>query len=470
MNRPLRISDEAQTSKQPTKISINEDKPKSQNISEGKKLDLIAEKKRELDQVNQIKRTSEQLVMYFDHLTNMTDELSNSVQVLRLRVYGLLRGHLLAVAVVVAAGLRLVHVHNHIHVRVIEVVMTKGLDINTIPGRRHPEHADGLRRVATGRDRHHLLQEEDLVQQAKTVESIVVEYRYPEDAQRAIRTLNKVEFMGRPVFIREDREFESTSSSKDPRKAPEDCRLYVGNLPYSASWQDMKDLFRKAGRVLHTDIISDPETRRSTGSGLVVFDDPRDARTAIDTFHGYEWQGRTLEVCEVGTITERNRPPPHASRSANNGEPRESRPQRTERSESFHQGSDTGYAAANAPPPPAFSEGYDAYNATPPVPPQHFPVSTVGGPGASLSSHGPNQIFVNNLPYSTTWQDLIDLFRHVGPVVRSEILMANGHAKGSGLVRFEDFATCERAIDKFHGYLYGGRYLDIRVDKFSTPS
>ncbi|KAF7721576.1 hypothetical protein EC973_004468 [Apophysomyces ossiformis] len=268
----------------------------------------------------------------------------------------------------------------------------------------------------------------------------VVEYRYPEDAQRAIRTLNKVEFMGRPVFIREDREFEPTSSSKDPRKAPEDCRLHVGN--------DMKDLFRKAGRVLHTDIITDPDTRRSTGSGLVVFDDARDARAAI---------GRSEKLF----VNERNRPPPPVPRSSGNGESRESRSQGPERSEPAHQSRDAGYGAS-APPPPAYNDGYDAYNATPSLAAHHFPMGVVGGPGASLPSHGPNQIFVNN--------DLIDLFRHVGPVVRSEILLANGHPKGSGLVRFEDFATCERAIDKFHGYLYGGRYLDIRIDKFSTSS
>jgi RNA recognition motif-containing protein len=98
-----------------------------------------------------------------------------------------------------------------------------------------------------------------------------------------------------------------------------------------------------------------------------------------------------------------------------------------------------------------------------------FP-SLVSGPGAHLPSHGVNQIFVNKLPYATTSQDLIDLFRHVGPVVRSEILWYNGRPKGTGLVRFEDRITCERAIGKFNGYLYGGRKLDIRMDKYSTST
>jgi RNA recognition motif-containing protein len=95
-------------------------------------------------------------------------------------------------------------------------------------------------------------------------------------------------------------------------------------------------------------------------------------------------------------------------------------------------------------------------------------------------------INIFKLPFSTTWQDLIDLFRHVGPVIRSEVLTLNGHPKGSGFVRFEDAVTCEKAIgksmictcqkqlliacfiEKFHGYMYGGRHLDIRLDKYST--
>lgn len=43
----------------------------------------------------------------------------------------------------------------------------------------------------------------------------------------------------------------------------------------------MKDLFRKAGRVLHTDIHTDEGSRRPNGNGTVIVDDPRTARAAI---------------------------------------------------------------------------------------------------------------------------------------------------------------------------------------------
>ncbi|CEP18840.1 hypothetical protein [Parasitella parasitica] len=356
----------------------------------------------------------------------------------------------------------------------------------------------------------------------------VVEYRYPDDARRAIHTMNKADFMGRPVFIREDREFDHSGPPKDPREAPDDCRLH---LPLNASWQDMKDLFRKAGRVLHTDIHTDLGSRRPNGHGTVIFDDARFARNAIDILNGYVWQGHKLEVREgkyeerpASTTTSNPRPLP----PANNQRPlpptrhlnveshsRDSlnkiSPAMVDNNHHYNQEPMIGNTASTLatpvnmvpapisalsqqqapqllpppPPPPStssveaiqtpyqnmyrYGETTAATTATPPPPPPIYSsVGLVGGPGASLPTHGHNQIFVNNLPFSTTWQDLIDLFRHVGPVVRSEVLTTNGHPKGSGFVRFEDAATCDKAIEKFHGYMYGGRHLDIRLDKYST--
>jgi hypothetical protein len=43
----------------------------------------------------------------------------------------------------------------------------------------------------------------------------------------------------------------------------------------------MKDLFRKAGRVTHTDVLQDSGTRRSRGQGIVIYGDSRDAHKAI---------------------------------------------------------------------------------------------------------------------------------------------------------------------------------------------
>ncbi|CAO3674193.1 unnamed protein product [Umbelopsis vinacea] len=298
----------------------------------------------------------------------------------------------------------------------------------------------------------------------------VVEYRYPDDAQRAIRTLHNTHFMGRPVLVREDRE----EPGKDPRQAGDGCQLFIGNLPYSASWQDMKDLFRKAGRVTHTDVLQDSGTRRSRGQGIVIYGDSRDAHKAIEMFDGYEWLGRRLEVREDRYVGSSRPPPPLPPtggdnyRSSGGGDPHP------------HYGGGR-YEA----PPPSHAAPYSNIHAAPaPAPyiqperapfnqamiPPPIPNPNVGGPGSDMPRSGEHQVHVGNLPFSTTWQDLIDLFRHSGPVVRAETLMSNGRPKGAGLVRFEDASACERAIAKFHGYMYGGRPLDVRMDHVVAPN
>ncbi|KAL7420330.1 hypothetical protein Q5752_005299 [Cryptotrichosporon argae] len=71
--------------------------------------------------------------------------------------------------------------------------------------------------------------------------------------------------------------------------------LFVGNLPYRVRWQDLKDLFRKAGTVLRADVSLGPDNR-SRGYGNVLMGSREDAARAIDRFNGYSWQTRTLEV------------------------------------------------------------------------------------------------------------------------------------------------------------------------------
>ncbi|TFK21619.1 hypothetical protein FA15DRAFT_72863 [Coprinopsis marcescibilis] len=78
---------------------------------------------------------------------------------------------------------------------------------------------------------------------------------------------------------------------------PRDTRtlLFVGNLPYRVRWQDLKDLFRRAGTVLRADVSLGPDNR-SRGYGTVLLGTAEDAGRAIDLFNGYEWQTRVLEV------------------------------------------------------------------------------------------------------------------------------------------------------------------------------
>lgn len=93
----------------------------------------------------------------------------------------------------------------------------------------------------------------------------------------------------------------ATAASSHPSYAamrpPRDTRtqLFVGNLPYRVRWQDLKDLFRRAGTVLRADVSLAPDNR-SRGYGTVLLATAEDAGRAIDLFNGFVWQTRTLEV------------------------------------------------------------------------------------------------------------------------------------------------------------------------------
>lgn len=73
-------------------------------------------------------------------------------------------------------------------------------------------------------------------------------------------------------------------------------KLYVGNLSYSMTEQDLRDLFSQAGEIQDVMLIVDRDTRRSKGFGFVEFVTDSDAQKAIEMFHDQEYQGRRLTV------------------------------------------------------------------------------------------------------------------------------------------------------------------------------
>lgn len=68
---------------------------------------------------------------------------------------------------------------------------------------------------------------------------------------------------------------------------------------------------------------------------------------------------------------------------------------------------------------------------------------------------------INNiqLPWSTSNEDLVELFETVGTVVLAEILFDGNRSKGEGIVQFTETAEAQTAGEKFTGYMYGGRPL-----------
>jgi RNA recognition motif-containing protein len=75
-----------------------------------------------------------------------------------------------------------------------------------------------------------------------------------------------------------------------------DNKLYVGNLPFSTTEEDLRTLFTQAGAVVSVTLIKDRETGRSRGFAFVEFGSQAEAEKAVSLFNNTQLDNRTLKV------------------------------------------------------------------------------------------------------------------------------------------------------------------------------
>jgi RNA recognition motif-containing protein len=75
-----------------------------------------------------------------------------------------------------------------------------------------------------------------------------------------------------------------------------EVKLYVGNLPYNTTEEDLRSMFSQAGKVESVSLIKDWDTGRSKGFAFVAMGTQVDAENAIKMFDSYELEGRQLKV------------------------------------------------------------------------------------------------------------------------------------------------------------------------------
>jgi len=214
------------------------------------------------------------------------------------------------------------------------------------------------------------------------------------------------------------------SKSRSARVAPyegtdeasgDNCRVYVGNLPYSASWQDLKDHMRAAGKVVDCDILAQPGTAcGSKGCGIVEFATAREARRAVAELQDTHVKGRPIFVRE----------------------------DREEGGHYHRKGDSKGVLRKGD------SKG--------------------GQRRDSGGSRGGCNVFVGNLSYSVTWQNLKDHMRAAGDVVHCDIIPEKGTtlgSKGCGMVQYSTAAEAQRAIRKMTETELNGRTIYCREDR-----
>lgn len=147
----------------------------------------------------------------------------------------------------------------------------------------------------------------------------MVEFSSAATANNAVDQFNETEVGERKIFVRLDRGANAAATGEArreqrprgaPRVAPnrsniaplkvrpeDDGRLlYVGNIPWRSSWQDIKDHFREVGSVIRVDIPLDKETRRSRGFATVLYEKKEDAAAAIEKLNNTEMNGRPITV------------------------------------------------------------------------------------------------------------------------------------------------------------------------------
>ena len=85
-------------------------------------------------------------------------------------------------------------------------------------------------------------------------------------------------------------------------------KLYIGNLAFETTENDLQDLFEKHGQVSEVALMTDRMTGKSRGFAFITMNDNAQAQAAMNATNGTELNGRTLNVSEARPREERGRP------------------------------------------------------------------------------------------------------------------------------------------------------------------
>ncbi|KAH3679765.1 hypothetical protein WICMUC_000731 [Wickerhamomyces mucosus] len=220
---------------------------------------------------------------------------------------------------------------------------------------------------------------------------------------------------------RRDDRYPPRREDRPPRREGPLYEVFVGNLPFSINWQALKDLFKPVGSVISADVKLD-DYGRSRGFGIVSFENAEDVQNAVAQLHGTDLEGRTIDVREGKNNANYS--------GASNSNQQSSNQQYNNNNNNNNNNTNTNYNNGNQ--NSEFTEGVEG-----------------NGPKT-------NTIYVDDLPFATANDDLVELFQTVAPVIKAEIKYFNGRPSGSAVVEFGSDEDAESAISKLDQYLYGG--------------
>ena len=97
-----------------------------------------------------------------------------------------------------------------------------------------------------------------------------------------------------------------------------EAKLYVGNMSYETSEQNLRELFAQAGSVVSVALIKEPGTNRSKGFAFVEMSSQDEAQKAISMFNGFTLNDRPLTVNMARPREERNSSRPQRNNNRGN--------------------------------------------------------------------------------------------------------------------------------------------------------
>lgn len=196
----------------------------------------------------------------------------------------------------------------------------------------------------------------------------------------------------------------------------ESVKLFVGNLSWSVTSQELEEYMSRAGRVTSCEVKRN-HNGQSKGFALVTFADVESAKEAIVQFNDVEMQGRRL-IVRVDS-----RP--------------EDRPIRGPRPTGRGGGSRDDFGGRSR-----------------------------GGRGRGDRSEGTpcERIFCGNLPFATSQHEFESLFAELGCTHAKIQTGDDGQSKGYGIVAFPTVDDAANAIRKFNGYKLDGRAMRCKFD------
>jgi RNA recognition motif-containing protein len=356
----------------------------------------------------------------------------------------------------------------------------------------------------------------------------IVEFEHAHEAANAIRAFNNRELDGRLMFIREDREERESPSEVHQSRVVSSftgTRIYVGNLSWDVTWQNLKDCFSQVAPVVRADVISDA-TGRSKGCAIIDFQNPSDALRAINHLNNTELHGRPMFIREdrEGSTAGAAFSAPASSGSNSDGnhrvyvgnlswdvtwadlkdhfKPAGNVLRADILSEAGGRSKGCGIvefgSAASAQNAihslnnttlrgrPIFvredrennhgsgdgTNGADRNNGH-----QSVAVRQDGAlatdrsapagqqPAHPNSTPGATKVFVGNLDWSVTWKELKDHFKPVGGVNHADVVVdGNGKSKGFGIVEMATPEDAQQAIYRLNNTILGSRQILVRED------